>query len=69
MIGPIDSIEFRMTSNTAENLAQLQYRAFQYNYCLGHAVMRLVYFPFTRVTFRLVTARFTGHVTLRLRKV
>ena len=24
MIGPIDSIEFRMTSNTAEHLAQLQ---------------------------------------------
>ena len=35
MIGPIDSIEFRMTSNTAEHLAQLQYRASQYNYCLG----------------------------------
>ena len=35
MIGPIDSIEFRMTSNTADHLAQLQYRASQYNYCLG----------------------------------
>ena len=34
MIGPIDSIEFRMTSNTAEHLAQLQYRASQYNFCL-----------------------------------
>ena len=35
MIGPIDFIEFRMTSNTAEPLAQLQYRVSQYNYCLG----------------------------------
>ena len=35
MIGPIDLIEFRMTSNTAELLAQLQYRVSQYNYCLG----------------------------------
>ena len=35
MIGPIDLIEFRMTSNTAEHLAQLQYRVSQYNYCLG----------------------------------
>ena len=34
MIGPIDSIEFRMTSNT-KHLAQLQYGASQYNYCLG----------------------------------
>ena len=35
MIGPIDSIEFLMTSNTAEHLAQLQYRASLYNYRLG----------------------------------
>jgi len=35
MIGPIDFIEFRMTSNTAEHLAQLQYRVSQHNYCLG----------------------------------
>ena len=35
MIGPIDLIEFRMTSNTAEHLAQSQYRVDQYNYCLG----------------------------------
>ena len=34
MIGPIDSIEFRLTSNT-KHLAQLQYGASQYNYCLG----------------------------------
>ena len=34
MIGPIDLIEFRMTSNT-KHLAQLQYGASQYNYCLG----------------------------------
>ena len=34
MIGPIDLIEFRMTSNTAEHLAQLQYRVSHYN-CLG----------------------------------
>ena len=35
MIGPIDLIEFRMTSITAEHLAQLQYRVSQYNYCLS----------------------------------
>ena len=46
MIGPIDSIEFRMTSNTAEHLAQLQYRASQYNYAWVQAVMRLVYYSF-----------------------
>ena len=34
MIGLIDLIEFRMSSNTAEHLAQLQYRVF-YKYCLG----------------------------------
>ena len=34
MIGPIDSIEFHMTSNT-KHLVQLQYGASQYNYCLG----------------------------------
>ena len=34
MIGPIYSIEFHMTSNT-KHLAQLQYGASQYNYCLG----------------------------------
>ena len=37
MIGPLDLIEFRMTSNTTERLAQLQYRVSQYNYCLGNA--------------------------------
>ena len=46
MIGPIDSIEFRMTSNTAEHLAQLQYHASQYNYAWVHAVMCLVYYSF-----------------------
>jgi len=44
MIGPIDSIEFSMTSHTAEHLAQLQYRASQYNYAWVQAVMRLVLF-------------------------
>ena len=34
MIGLIDLIEFRMTSNT-KHLAQLQYGASQYNHCLG----------------------------------
>ena len=34
MIGPIDSIEFLMTS-IPKHLAQLQYGASQYNYCLG----------------------------------
>lgn len=36
MIGPIDSIEFRMISNTAEHLAQLQYHASQYNYASSY---------------------------------